>query len=62
MSRWANRSLDPLATQRDSGHDQRVTDANAQPVTTARLRLVRLRPQLLLAFPDEMVQDAGVGQ
>jgi len=56
----ASRSLDLLATQRDSSHDEGAADPNADAATSRRVRLVASRPELFLAFPDEVVQDAGV--
>ena len=56
----ASRSLDLLATQRRSGHDEGVTEPNADPASSRSLRLIAPRPELFLAVPDEVVQDAGV--
>ena len=41
----AGGKLDPLATQRAAGHDQRVTDADAHARSGRRLRLIAAHPQ-----------------
>ena len=56
----ASGSLDLLATQRGSGHDERATEPDTDTATGRVLRLPASRPELFLAVPDEVVQDAGV--
>jgi len=56
----ASRPLDLLATQRRSGRDKRVAEPNADAASGRGHRRRVPRPELFLAVPDEVVQDAGV--
>ena len=56
----ASRPLDLLATQRRSGHDEGVAEPDADATRSRCLRRRAARPELFLAVPDEVVQDAGV--
>ena len=56
----ASGPLDLLATQRRSGHDEGAAEPDADAASGRSLRLVASRPELFLAVPDKVVQDAGV--
>lgn len=56
----ASGNFDLLAAQRASGHDQRATESNAQAARVTALRPQRPSAELLLAFADQLVQDAGI--